>query len=126
MSEGRLVRRVIRSVNPWSVLRFSALFYLSMLVVWVVAGMLLWLVASVTGVVGNVERFVADLFAIESFQFSGGLILGFSLVAGLVLVLLGAIVNVVMAVVYNLTSDVVGGVEVTVLESEQPARRTVV
>ncbi len=120
------MRRVIRSVNPWSVLRFSALFYLSMLVVWVVAGMLLWLVASVTGVVGNVERFVADLFAIESFQFSGGLILGFSLVAGLVLVLLGAIVNVVMAVVYNLTSDVVGGVEVTVLESEQPARRTVV
>ncbi len=120
------MRRVIRSVNPWSVLRFSALFYLSMLVVWVVAGMLLWLAASVTGVVGNVERFVADLFAVESFQFSGVLILGFSLAAGLVMVLLGAAVNVVMALVYNLTSDVVGGVEVTVLETEQPVRRTVV
>jgi hypothetical protein len=31
-----------------------------------------------------------------------------------------------MAVIYNLTSDIVGGVEVTVTEAEAPARRTVV
>jgi hypothetical protein len=41
-----------------------------------------------------------------------------------VLVLLGAGANVLLAVLYNLTSDVVGGVEVVVLE-EEPARSVV-
>ena len=40
------------------------------------------------------------------------------------LVLLGTGANVLMAVLYNLTSDVVGGIEVSVLE-EQPGRTTV-
>ena len=107
-------------------MRFSVLFYLSMLVVWLVAGILLWLAASATGIVDNLERFVEDLFALEAFRFKGSVILLSCLVGGLVLVLIGTGINVLMAVIYNLTSDVVGGVEVTVTEREPPARRTVV
>lgn len=120
------MRRVIRRVDPWTVLRFSLVFYLCMLVVWLVAGALLWLAASITGLIDNLERFVTDLFFLEYFQIRGGVVLLSAFVGGLVLVLLGTGINVIMAVVYNLTSDVTGGVEVTVLDKEQPARRTVV
>ncbi len=126
MAEARRQRRVIRSVDPWTVLRFSILFYLSMLVVSLVAGVLLWVAASSTGIVDNTERFVEDLFALESFRVNGGLLVITCLVGGLILVVLGTGINVLVAVIYNLTSDIVGGVEVTVVEPEAPARRTVV
>lgn len=102
-------------------MRFSLLFYLCMLVVWMVAGFFLWAAASTTGLIDNVERFFKELFALESFAVNGGLIFRSTLISGLVLVLLGTGANVLMAVLYNLTSDVVGGIEVTVLE-EDPAR----
>ncbi|MGH9153213.1 MAG: DUF3566 domain-containing protein [Acidimicrobiales bacterium] len=124
MAQGRRVRRVVRRVDPWSVLRFSLVFYACMLVVALVAGVLLWAAASTTGVIDNVERFVKELFALESFRINGGLIFRSTLLGGAVLVLLGAGANVLLAVLYNLTSDVVGGVEVVVLE-EEPVRSVV-
>lgn len=120
------MRRVIRRVDPWTVLRFSLVFYLCMLVVWLVAGALLWLAASVTGLIDNIERFLTDLFFLEYFQIRGSVVLLAAFVGGLVLVLLATGINVIMAVVYNLTSDVTGGVEVTVVEEDQAPRRTVV
>ena len=125
VSQGRRLRRVIRRVDPWSVVRFSLLFYGCMLLVALVAGLLLWAAASTTGVIDNVERFIRELFALETFAFNGMLLLQSSVIGGLVLVLLGTGTNVVMVVLYNLTADVVGGVEVTVLE-EEPARRPTV
>lgn len=106
-------------------MRFSLLFYACMLLVAMVAGTLLWAAASVTGVIDNVERFIRELFALESFAFNGTLLLESTAIGGLVLVLLGTGANVLMAVLYNLTADVVGGVEITVLE-EEPARTTLV
>ncbi|HEX2064396.1 MAG TPA: DUF3566 domain-containing protein, partial [Acidimicrobiales bacterium] len=62
MPQGRRARRVIRRIDVWTVLRFSILFYLSFLMVVLVAGALLWVAASITGVVDNVERFIEDLW----------------------------------------------------------------
>jgi hypothetical protein len=123
VAQGRRVRRVIRRVDTWTVLRFSVLFYLSMLVVFVVAGVLLWAAASAAGAVDNVEKFVEDLFVLESFSIRAGLIFRATVVGGLVIVLLGTGANVLMTVIYNLTSDVVGGIEVTVLEEDTSNRR---
>ncbi|MDQ1443736.1 MAG: hypothetical protein QOI20_200 [Acidimicrobiaceae bacterium] len=106
-------------------LRFSVIFYLSMLVVALVAGVLLWAAASAVGVIDNIEKFVKDLFVLDSFHIRAGLIFRATLVGGLVMVLLGTGANVLMAVIYNLTSDVVGGVEVSVLEEESGRRAAV-
>jgi len=128
MAQGRRARRVIRKVDTWTVLRFSVLFYASLLVVVLVAGILVWIAASSVGVVDNFEDFVKELFALESFRISGFRLFSASVVGGLMLVVLGTGVNVLLAVVYNLTSDIVGGVEITVLEEDTaPApRRSVV
>ena len=121
----RRVRRVVRQVDTWTVLRVSILFYLSMLVVVLVAGVLLWGVASAAGVIHNFEKFIKDLFSLDSFHFAGAAVLEATAIGGLVLVMVGTGCNVLIAVIYNLISDVVGGVEVTVLEEDSTPRPVV-
>jgi hypothetical protein len=117
--QGRRVRRVVRRVEPWTVLRASILFYLSLCMILLVAGTLLWLVADAVDVVDNVESFIAEI-GFDEFEFLPVRILRGAVLVGLVLVLVGTAANVLMAVLYNLISDVVGGIEVVVLE-EVPA-----
>jgi hypothetical protein len=118
----RKVRRVVRHVDPWSLLKVSLLFYLCMYVTLLVAGVVLWSLASGAGTIDDIEGFVRDMGAYETWEFRGGLIFQVCAIGGLVLVVAGAGVNVLVAVLFNLISDLVGGIRVTVLE-EDTARR---
>lgn len=115
MAQGRRVRRVIRRIDPWSVLKVSILFYLSLVLVLLLAGVLLWTAGSVIGAVDGVEKLIAG-FGFQGFEFVGGQLLRGFMAAGLVIVVLGTGMSVVVAVLYNLISDLVGGIELTVLE----------
>lgn len=120
----RKVRRQIRHVDPWSVLKFSLLFYLVLFLVVLTAGVLLWNAAASTGLVDNIESFVEELFGFETFQFEPNQMLRASALVGLVMVVAGTATNVLLAVLFNLISDLVGGIRVTVIEEE--SRRPVV
>jgi hypothetical protein len=96
----------------------SFLFYVCVLLVFLIAGSLLWLVASTFGIVHNVEKFIGKLFDLNSFRFQAWSILLGSTLGGMVVVLLGTGANVLAALLYNLIGDVVGGVEITVAEEE--------
>ena len=113
------VNAVITRVRPSSVLRFSVLLYASVWVILLIAGIFLWLAASVLGVRANIESLAADLFASETFSFKSMQMLRASLLGGAALVGLGTGANVVLAVLYNLISDLVGGV--TVVLEEEPS-----
>jgi hypothetical protein len=128
MAQGRPTRRVIRTVDTWSVLKFSVLLYGSLLVVVLVASIMLWIVAASVGVVDNFEDFVTELLALKSFRISAIRLFSASFVGGLMLVVLGTGVNVLLAVLYNLASDIVGGIQVTVVEEDgsRPVRRSMV
>jgi hypothetical protein len=111
-----------------SVLKVSVVFYACVFVVLLVAGVVLWLVASAAGVVGNVETFIGDLFALDEFHFEAFQILRAAFAGGAVLVLLGTALNVLAATLFNLIADLVGGVEMTVVEDDRgpvPGPRTV-
>jgi len=110
---------VIRRFDLWTVLRFSLLFYLSLFLILLVAGIVLWLVASATGVRHNIEKFIGDLIASNDFHFLGTQILRAAAVGGILLVIIGSAANVLMALLYNLISDVVGGIEVSVVEEDR-------
>jgi hypothetical protein len=99
-----------------SVLKVSVLFYACVFAVLLVAGIVLWIVASAAGVVGNVETFIGDLFALDEFHFETFQILRAAFVGGAVLVLLGTALNVLAATLFNLIADLVGGVEITVVD----------
>ncbi len=121
MTQGRRVRLVIRRVEPWTVLKFSVLLYLTMYLVILVAGFVLWAAASATGVRHNVEKFIGDLIASDNFTLLGATVAKASVLGGALLVAMGTGANVLLTVLYNLIADVVGGV--VVLFEERPGRR---
>ena len=81
------------------------------------SGVLLWRVAESTGTLDNVERWFTQ-FGWETFALDGDEIFGNAWVIGLFTAvgLTGAAV--LIATLFNLVSDIVGGVRVTVLEEE--------
>jgi hypothetical protein len=114
----RKVKRVIRRFDPWSILKISLIFYLCFYIVAMVAGILLWNVGDRAGVIDNVEGFVENMGAFETFDFEPQLILqGSALIGGALVVVLTGL-TVLAAVLFNLISDLVGGVRITVIEED--------
>jgi fructose-specific phosphotransferase system IIC component len=99
-------------------LKVSLLFALSLWLIVVVAGVLLWRVAVSTGTIGNFESFLATSLGEDSFTINGAQIFQGSLVVGLVFFATGAIFAVVTSVLFNLIAGVVGGIRTTVIELE--------
>jgi hypothetical protein len=112
---------VVRSIDTWTVLKLSFLFYLCGLIVLLIAGGLLWYLADQAGAIGNIEHFVKELGDFRTFKFDGVVILEISALIGMVLVLLGTAANVFLSVLYNLMADLVGGIQLTVLEEQLEA-----
>lgn len=113
----RKVSRVIRSIDAWSVFKVSVVFYMAMYVVFLVAGVLLWNVAYSTGTIDNVSGFF-ESFGWKSFEFRGGDIYHNAWIIGLFVVAGLTGMNVVLATLYNLITDLVGGIRITMLEEE--------
>lgn len=113
----RRVTRVIRDIDPWSVFKVGLVFNLVLYLVAIVAAVLLWSVASATGTVDNIERFM-ESFGWESFSFNGWQLFRSLTVLGLMVAVLLTGIWVLAVTVFNLIADLVGGVQVTVLEQE--------
>lgn len=114
----RRVRRLVRHIEPWSVLKLSLIFYFCLWVILLIAGVILWRFAVTAGTVDNVENFIKELFALETFTFNPDQIFRVSALGGLVMVVAGSGFTVLMAVLFNLISDLIGGVRMTVVEEE--------
>ena len=181
----RKVRRIVRHIEPWSVLKISVLFFLSLFLIICVASALLWNAARSAGAIDDVESFITSLgfgncedvageetsdapitsttidgsqpqlggstttvpvvadptderstipdedgecaegqVLVGGFKFEDERIFQSFALGGIVLVLAGAAFSVVLALLFNLISDLTGGVRVTVLEEDPPPRRT--
>jgi hypothetical protein len=114
--QGRRTRRVVRRIDAWTVLKLSFLFYLSVALVLMIAGVILWNIASTFNVIHNVEKFVRSLLDLQTFTFQPKVIFEAGAALCAMVVILGTGVNVLSAILYNLMSDVVGGIQVIVLE----------
>jgi Transmembrane domain of unknown function (DUF3566) len=115
-ARSRQARVVLRKVGPWSVLKISFLFYLCVMVVIIGAMMILYAILGAIGALDSLTRLIRDLFADQSFQIHGGWLFSRGLSIGLALVVLWTLINVFIVFLYNLLSDVVGGIEVTLSE----------
>jgi len=178
----RKVHRIVRHIEPWSVLKISVLFFTSIFLIICVASAVLWNAARSAGAIDDVESFVTSLGfgncenidgedtattptsvtidgsepqvgagssttvpaeetpeddrstipdedgecaegqrLVGGFKFEDERIFQSFALGGIVLVLSGAAFSVVIALLFNLISDLTGGVRVTVLE-EEPTR----
>ncbi len=112
----RRYHQTIRRIDPWSVLKVSVCFYLCALLVFLVAGVILWFAADFVGLIDNVESFAGDLFDDKGFKFFPSEILRAATLLGLVFAALATVMTVLATGFYNLFSDLIGGIEITVAE----------
>jgi hypothetical protein len=114
----RRTRVVVRHVGPISVLKLSLIFYFCIWLIVFFGLLIAFGIASSLGVVGKTAEFWGKLFsdAGENFKIDGQWIFTrlFLIGSGMVAVL--AILNLIVTFLYNLISDVVGGLEVTLSE----------
>ena len=117
----RRVTRVLRHIDTWSVFKIALLFNIFLYAVCLTAGAMLWRVALNTGTIENIERFF-ESFGWQTFQLKGGEIYHNAWIIGLFGVVGLTGLAVLAATMFNLITDLVGGVRLTVLEEEVVAR----
>jgi hypothetical protein len=120
------VRRVVRKIDPWTVLKASLIFNIIAGLTFVLGMWVMWSIAVQRGI----PEGIADIFESLTLTFTPDGELYFR--ALVLLTVIGVVVATgamtMGAVVYNLISDVVGGIEFTVLEETyqpQPAQQRV-
>lgn len=117
----RRVTRVVRHVDTWSVFKVSMVFSVFFYAVALVSGVLLWQVAYATGTIDNVQKFFEG-FGWATFKFNGGQIYHNAWIAGLFVAVGMTGLAVLMATLFNLITDLVGGIRLSVLEEEVRTR----
>ena len=114
----RKSRRVIRHIDPWSVLTFSVLFHMVVFAALLLSSVLVWNAAIASGMVENVESFIQELGDYETFEINADVMFRAAIVIAGMLTLASSVLVVLLTVVFNLISDLVGGIRVTVIEEE--------
>lgn len=115
----RRQRSVIRKLDILSVVRVSLLFHASAFIVTTTTGVVLWTLAVNQGWISGFEDDVKELLTLEEFTIHGDVIFAITALFGMVLAVIGTAAWVLFAIIYNLISDVVGGVGLTVLEEDR-------
>jgi hypothetical protein len=109
-------RLAIRKIDPWAVLKFSAVFYFCMLLILLLGTAIIFAFLKAFGVISNIEKLFSDLDF--NVSITGGLIFRWFFLVGLAGSVVATAVTVFMAFLYNLIADVVGGIELLVTERE--------
>ena len=123
--QARRANLVIARLEPWSVMKFSFLMSLVAWVVLFVAVALLYYALSGLGVFAAIQR---TLSSVTSSQSSAGVnlaawtsasrVLGYTMLAGAVDIVLITVLSTIGAMIYNLVTHLGGGIEVTLKETD--------
>ncbi len=123
----RRARLKIANIDPWSVMKVSFLFSVALGVILLVAVTLLWALLDFMGFFSTVAGTIDDItgknggggggFDVVAF-FSLPRVLGMATILALIDIILITALTTLAAYLYNLSTDLVGGVEVTLAEEE--------
>jgi len=119
MATVRRVRRIIRKIDPWTALKVSAVTWAVLALGLTLGVVIFWSVIERAGIPDRLVEFMVEITLIEegSDPFANTeQFLRFLIFSSVVWWVLMTGMTVAGAIVYNLVSDVVGGVEVVVLE----------
>ena len=113
-------------LDPWSVMKVAFMLSIAVAIVGVIAVVVLWSALSAANVFDTINTTVRDqaTFGTQAQQFDVlayvGLnrVLGVSLLLAVVNVILGTALATLFSFVYNLTAGLLGGIEVTLAETE--------
>ena len=112
----------IRRIDPWSTLQVSLLLSVVLFFVWMIAVAVLYLVLGGMGVWAKLNSNVGDLLNNTSGGtaelISAGTIFSAAFLVGLINIVLLTTLATIAAFVYNLATDVIGGIEVTLADRD--------
>ncbi|MGQ0848063.1 MAG: DUF3566 domain-containing protein [Actinomycetota bacterium] len=134
MTTVRRVRRIIRKIDPWTVLKVSALLNVVMAIGLVLGLVMFWSVLSAAGIPDKITEVLVKITLLDEGEnpfANTERYLRTAVFGSVVWAVLSTGLMTLAAVMYNLVTDVVGGVEVVVLEESlapvsvatAPARR---
>jgi Transmembrane domain of unknown function (DUF3566) len=116
---------VLSRIEPWSAMKFSFLASLVGFVILVVAVAVLYFFFSALGVFHSIEQTVhlvtssgGNAGSNAGSWFSLGTVMGYTMLAGAIDVVLITALSTVAAVVYNAVSHLSGGIEITLKEAD--------
>jgi hypothetical protein len=119
----RRARLTVKRVDPWSVLKFSFVFSVAILVVWIVAVAVLYSVLDGMGVFDKINKVLADFSTKDGvpqwqITLTSSRVVGWAALIGAVNAVLFTALTTLGAFIYNLCSSLSGGVELTLTERD--------
>lgn len=114
----RRVKRTVRHVDPFSVLKLSGFFYATFVLVWLVFVAILYSVVDSMGLFDAAEDLGRGLVLWEEVNITLGLVEKWALLIGITFGIVGTLINTLLAVLYNVGSDLLGGLELTFVERD--------
>jgi hypothetical protein len=124
-SNKRQAMLTLARVEPWSVMKFSFVASVVAFIILFVAVAVLYMVLSALGVFDSLQHTVSSITSSQSDSgtnishwFSASLILGYTAMLGALNIVLITAMSTVGSVIYNLIAKTIGGIEVTLRETD--------
>jgi hypothetical protein len=124
-STKRQAMLTLARVEPWSVMKFSFVASVVAFIILFVAVAVLYMVLSALGVFDSLQHTVSSITSSQSDSgtnishwFSASLILGYTAMLGALNIVLITAMSTVGSVIYNLIAKTIGGIEVTLRETD--------
>ena len=124
-SSKRQAMLTLARVEPWSVMKFSFVASVAAFIILFVAVAVLYLALSALGAFDSLQHLVSSITSSQSgggtnisHYFSASLILGYTAMLGALNIVLITALSTIGSVVYNLIVKTVGGIEVTLRETD--------
>jgi len=115
----RRVRRIIRKIDAWTVFKVSAVLWAVAALAMVLGLVMFWSVLNAAEIPDRITEFMVEITLLDEGSDPFGdndAFLRLAIFGSIALSVLGCGMTTLLAVMYNLISDVVGGVEIVVLE----------
>ena len=107
------VRLKLVYIDFWSVVKLSFLIAVALGIITIVATFLIWLILNQTGIFNDLDTLLRDILGDQTFSiqdsFSIAQIMLFSIVVAVLNVVVGTVIGAIVAVLYNLSVRVTGG-----------------
>jgi hypothetical protein len=113
----RRARLQLRHINPWTVLKFSAVLAIALFFVWLIMIGVLFGILDGAGIIGKINDAVTTINGPGSKPpITATIVFGGAAIVGVVNMVLFIALSTIGSIVYNLCADLVGGIEITLSE----------
>jgi hypothetical protein len=118
---GRRVKRVLRRIDLWSVLKLSLVVYTCLYIAVLATLAVIWGILYQSGNVEKLQSFLGDV-GLENFTFYGNQMFRACAAIGAVGVLAGTVITVLATALVNIISEMTGGIRLIVIEEDVEPR----